>query len=146
MSLIQITPDEVKKSSPWDTSWYKMKIIDAVTTQSKDKQSFNHTVTYEVVELQGNQNPDYLGRTIGYVGGTSFNSKAMGKVIPLLASLEGINQLEFIEKYKDKGIEFELDKLKTKLVQVKIEMADNNQGGMAPKATGWLPYSDVVPF
>ena len=144
--LIKMTPDEIKKGAPWMTSWYKTKIINVVSSESKDKQSINHVVHYEVMELQGAQDPDYLNRTLGLMGGTNFNSKAMGKMIPLLAACEGITQVEFIEKYKTTGIEFKLTDLKGKFVQIKVEMGDNNSGGFIPKVTGWLPYSDIIPF
>lgn len=148
MSLIELTPQEVKRSMAWTGDYYKVEIMDWKDAESKDKKSVNTIPTYKVVEIQGNQSADdYMDRTIGGLGATSFNSQMKERVLmPLLAAIEGITVIELQEKIKETGIKLESKDLIGKRLQIWVEMGDNGSGGLMPKVTRYLPYNDKVPF
>lgn len=121
MPKISFTPADILKGKLLDAGWYGAKIVKVADdwSPSADKQSSNLKVTYEIKGTGGKE----IDHT--------FNSKAIGMMIPLLSAIKG-------HEIKPEAMEFDSKELLGKDIDVNV-IQDTYNGMLNNKVTGYLP-------
>lgn len=124
MPILNITAADVLKSKNIDPGWYGAK-VSAVSDlkQSKAGDSVNCNVTFTIEGTEGKE----IIRT--------YNSKAIGMIIPLFAAAQGKTTAEI----KPENFQIDTDVILNKQVDVKIVL-DTYEGKLNNKVEDVLPY------
>lgn len=124
MPLLKITAADILKSKNIDPGWYGAKVT-AVSDlkQSKAGDSVNCNVTFTIEGTEGKE----IIRT--------YNSKALGMIVPLFAAAQG----KEMKDIKPEAIEIDTDLILNKNVDVKIVL-DTYEGKLNNKIEDVLPY------
>ena len=129
MPVIQFTPADVLRSKILDTGWYGSLIKKVEAAASKNGDSVNYTVTFEIENMEGKEIERY------------FNSKAISMLLPLIAAVTG-------KQIKAENFQFDTDELVNKKVDCKV-VTEIYEGRPVNKVTEFVPYGkgkELQPF
>ncbi len=131
---IQISKADLLRGETINPSWYEAVVVSMVAKAPKTGgDSMNYVPTFKIPSLDDREVPH------------TFNSKAIGRMGPFIAAIQGKPLKEVLEALDKGNLEFETEEAVGKKLLINIKN-EEYQGRLVNKVDGFLPAGSAIPY
>ena len=132
--LISMSKSDMLKGNPVTPGWYKATVKNFITKPPKTGgDSINYVPTFKL----HTENEEELDHT--------FNSKAIGRMAPFIAALEGKNLKQVLDEMETNTLTWDSDSAQGAKLQIHV-VNETYEGRLVNKIDQFLPYDAATPF